>query len=240
MDDAEFDQKLIAAAFALAAERGWRRVSPAEAARQADLPLARARERFPSRAAILLRFGRMADQAALGDPPREGTVRDRLFYLLMQRIDVLQTHREGVLALLRALPNQPQTALLLGCATRRSMRWLLQAAGVATHGIRGDLRVKGLVGVWLWALRAWQGDETTDMSHTMAAVDTALQRAERFAGWLGGGSRPAAPPPGDEIPPGEPPSPESPPPPVPPEPPSAPQTTPPMPPAMPLPAEPLA
>ncbi len=240
MDDAEFDKSLIAAAFALASERGWQRVNVAEAATRAGVSLARARERFPGRAAILLRFGRLADQAALVEPPREGTVRDRLFYLLMQRIDTLQTHREGLLALLQALPREPEMAMLLACATRRSMRWMLQAAGVATHGLRGELRVKGLVGVWLWGVRAWHSDATADMSHTMAALDSALGRVERLAGWFGGAAPPTPPSAGDEIPPGEPPSPESPSPPVAAEPPEGPQTPPPMPPTMPLPPEPLA
>ncbi len=130
MDDAAFDNALIAAAFQLAAEQGWRRVSVVAAARAAGLPLARARERFPGRSAILLRFGRLADQAALAEAPSEGPVRDRLFDLLMRRIDALQTHRAGVLALLRALPAEPPTALLLALATRRSMRWMLAAAGI--------------------------------------------------------------------------------------------------------------
>ncbi len=133
MDDAAFDSALIAAAFQLAAEQGWRRVSVVAAARAAGLPLARARERFPGRAAILLRFGRLADQAALAEAPSEGPVRDRLFDLLMRRIDALQTHRAGVLALLRALPAEPPTALLLALATRRSMRWMLEAAGIPTR-----------------------------------------------------------------------------------------------------------
>ena len=72
MDDAAFDNALIAAAFQLAAEQGWRRVSVVAAARAAGLPLARARERFPGRSAILLRFGRLADQAALAEAPSEG------------------------------------------------------------------------------------------------------------------------------------------------------------------------
>jgi len=244
MDEAEFDRALLGAAFALAGERGWSRVNVAEAARRAELSLAQARERFPGRAAILWRFGRMADRAALADPPREGSVRDRLFYLLMQRLDVLQAHRSGVLALLRVLPSQPETALLLGCATRRSMRWMLEAAGVSTEGLRGKLRVRGVIGVWLWAVRAWQTDETADLSKTMSALDAALQRAERLAGWLGGSSAsvPPASVSAEEIPPGEPPVPEAPPPPEAPRPagPAPPATPPPMPPSMPLPPEPLA
>lgn len=189
MSDTEFDSALIASAFRLAAERGWTQVSVAAAARAAALPLHEARARFPAKPMLLLRFGRIADQAALMDVPADGPVRDRLFDLLMRRFDVLQAHRAGVLALLRALPADPPTALLLALATRRSMRWMLEAVDVSTRGVRGELRVRGLIAVWLWTVRTWERDESADLSTTMAALDTALQRAERAAGWLGGGTR---------------------------------------------------
>ena len=128
----------------------------------------------PAVPTILVRFGRLADQAALADAAADGPVRDRLFDLLMRRIDTLQSHRAGVLALLRALPAEPPTALLLALATRRSMRWMLDAAGVPTAGVRGELRVRGLVAVWLWTIRAWRADETEDLAATMAALDAAL------------------------------------------------------------------
>jgi ubiquinone biosynthesis protein COQ9 len=184
-DDAAFDQALIGAAFRLAAVEGWRNVRIAAAAGAAGLPLARARLRFPSRSALLVRLGRIADTAALAEPLDEGTVRDRLFGMLMRRLDVLQAHRAGVLALLESLPCRPQTALFLGLLTEASMSWLLAAAGPGTTGVSGRLRVKGLVAVWVWTLRAWQRDESADLGPTMAALDAALRRAERAAGWLG-------------------------------------------------------
>jgi hypothetical protein len=188
MSDKDFDSALIASFFRLAADKGWRGTSVAEAAREAALSLAEARMRFPGRAAVLVRFGRMADQAALADAPTDESVRDKLFGLLMRRFDVLQAHRAGVVALLRALPSEPPTALLLACATRRGMRWMLEAAGVSTAGLRGELRVRGLVGVWLWTLRAWERDESADLSATMAALDAILRRAGRLAALLGGGT----------------------------------------------------
>ncbi len=209
MDDAAFDGALIAAAFQIAAEMGWRSVSVAAAARAVGLPLPQARERFPGRVAILVRFGRLADQRALAEAPSEGPVRDRLFDLLMRRIDALQAHRAGVLALLRAVPTDPPTALLLSLATRRSMRWMLEAAGIPTRGLQGELRVKGLLAVWLWTIRAWRTDETEDLSVTMAALDTALGRAEQAAGWLGWRARRAETPPPDADAP-EAPAPEAP------------------------------
>src|ERR1700693_4644513 len=76
MDDTEFDRALIAAAFELIAQNGWGRLRMAEAARAAALPLDRARLRFPGRGVLLIRFGRMADQAALAEAACEGATRE--------------------------------------------------------------------------------------------------------------------------------------------------------------------
>ncbi|MDE2515127.1 MAG: TetR family transcriptional regulator [Rhodospirillales bacterium] len=188
-DPADFDRALIAAAFSLAAERGWRSVGVAAAARAAGLDLAAARARFPNKGAILMRFGVLADQAALTDlPPADdpAPIHERLFDMLMRRIDVLQAHRPGMLALLRGLPTDPASALLLGLATRRSMRWLLEGAGVSARGLTGEWRMRGLLAVWLWTVRAWRSDESEDLSATMAALDQALRRAGQAAEWLDG------------------------------------------------------
>jgi ubiquinone biosynthesis protein COQ9 len=184
MDEAAFDRALITAAFDMAASDGWPSVTVGAAARRADLPLEQARARFPGRDAILLRFGRIADQAALTDAATDGSTRERLFDILMRRFDALQAHREGVRALLRALPSDPPTALLLALATHGSMGWMLEGAGVSSAGLRGALRAKGLTAVWLFALRAWDNDVSPDLAATMAALDRALAQAERVAGWV--------------------------------------------------------
>jgi len=185
MTDDEFDDALIAGAFAIAARDGWSAVSVIRAAREADLPLDRARENFAGRDAILIRFGKRADSRALADAPATGPVRERLFDLLMRRFDALQAHRLGVLALLKNLPADPGAALLLTAATARSMGWMLQAAGISTTGLSGQLAINALLGVWLYTVRAWQTDDTADLSTTMAALDKALSRAEQLASLLG-------------------------------------------------------
>lgn len=197
MDNNDFDRSLIRAAFAMAASDGWGQMRVADAARRADLPLGQARTRFPTKGAVLLRFGRMADADALGKAA-EGPARDRLFDLLMQRIDTLQAHRAGVLALFRALPLEPGTAALLGAASLTSMGWMLEGAGISSAGLRGTLRAQGLLAVWLWTVRAWRGDESEDLSATMAALDEALNRAAQADSWLG--ERTAPPPPPSEAP----------------------------------------
>jgi ubiquinone biosynthesis protein COQ9 len=188
MEDTEFDRALVAAVFEQAALTGWRGLSVVDAARAADLPLDRARARCPGPAAALMRFGLIADQAALAESSTEAAPRDQLFDLVMRRFDVLQQHRAGMLALLRHLPTDPALALALSAATGRSMGWMLEAAGVSASGLTGRLRVAGLVGVWLYTLRAWKDDESADLSGTMAALDKALDQAEKWAGSLLGSS----------------------------------------------------
>lgn len=188
LDDRAFDVALIGAAFDMAEASGWERVSVAVAARRAGLALDRARARFPSRGAVLLRFGSLADQAALAAASSAGMApREQLFDLLMARFDALQQHRGGVLALLRALPFRPAVSLLLAAATRDSMRWMLDAAGVPVDGVIGRLRVDGLTAAWFYVLRAWTRDDSLDLTATMAALDRALSRAMRFEEMSGHG-----------------------------------------------------
>lgn len=184
--DQNIDEAIIAAAFRLAAERGWARVSVAAAASEAGVALSDARRRFAGKHALLCRFGEALDARALAEPPGEGPARDRLFDLIMSRFDAMKPHRAGVHALLRHLPTDPITALSLVCATKRSMRWMLGAAGLTAEGLRGEMRVKGLFAVWLWGLRAFERDESDDLSATMAAVDQALTRMHGLATWLSG------------------------------------------------------
>ena len=178
MDDHDFDRALIAAFFDLAGRKGWPHATVPAAARAGRLELARARARFAGRCAVLLRFGSLADQAAL-EGAGDGPPRDVLFDIVMRRIDMLQSHRAGVVALLQSLPLDPPIALLLASSSLRSMGWLLEGAGIDNSGIKGKLRVKGLLAVWLWTVRAWQRDTSVDLSATMAALDQALNRAEQ-------------------------------------------------------------
>ena len=185
MTDTEFDTALIAAAFTQASLTGWRNLSIVDAAHSAGLPLDRARARFPGVGAVLMRFGLMADQAALHETANEPRARERLFDLLMRRFDVLQAHRDGMVALLQELPLNPALSMALGAATLRSMGWMLEAAGVPATGLKGRLRANGLVGVWLYTLRAWKDDQSADLAGTMAALDKALDQAERFSSMFG-------------------------------------------------------
>lgn len=180
LDQEAFDATFIETAMRIAAAEGWARLSLVDAALEAGVPVDAIRSRFPFKHTILLRIGQMADESAMRDDGMGATLRERLFDLLMRRLDVFQQYREGLRAALHALPYDPALAALLGTTTLETMRWIADLAGIDLSGIGGVLRVQAVTGIWTYTLRAWERDDSPDLATTMATLDKALDRAERF------------------------------------------------------------
>ncbi|TQF78119.1 helix-turn-helix transcriptional regulator [Elioraea sp. Yellowstone] len=179
-----FDRDVTAALMRVAAREGWSGATLPRIAAEAGTTLAALRARFADRAAILDRFVAVVDAAVLAGtmPPNESdTPKDRLFDVLMRRFDALAPHRAGVLACWRGVRRDPVALACRVPAALTAMRWMLEAAGIPATGPAGMLRAKGLLAVWAAAFRAWETDETPDLAPTMAALDTALTRAESLA-----------------------------------------------------------
>jgi AcrR family transcriptional regulator len=175
--------RIIDAALALIAAQGWRNMSLAAVAAEADLTVLQVYRLFPSRTAILCGMFRRIDEAVLAEPPEIEAgekPRDRVFDLLMRRFDALQPHRSALEALRRDLPRDPLTALALGGALLCSMRLMLEAAGIACHGIGGVIAVKATAASYLAAAHTWSRDESPDLAPTMAALDRRLRGIERW------------------------------------------------------------
>ncbi len=180
-------ERIIDAALALAAKRPWGGIALADIAAAARLSLAELHATFPSKLAILEAFLRRTDRAVMAavaaDAP-EGSARDRLFDVVMRRFDALAPHRAAIASVLRATLCDPVALLCGGCAFRRSMAAMLEAAGLTADGLAGAVRVKGLGAIYLATLRVWLGDESADRAATMAALDRRLRQAERCLGAL--------------------------------------------------------
>lgn len=180
-------KRIIDAAFALAAESDWRRVSLADIAARADLTLAEFAEHFSSKGAILLAFTKQIDAEVLtnldDDTPSE-TPRDRLFGVMMKRFDALMPYKAGLAAMLRAPDGDLASFAAGACRYFGSMALMLEAAGISTAGLQGRLRVQGLATLYPGILRTWLSEDAPDMPRTMAALDRWLRRAESLDQWM--------------------------------------------------------
>lgn len=195
---------LLDAFWRVVAREGWHGTTFARIAAESGETLSDLRGRYPTPVDLLRAHARAVDQAVLeGTVPGQhgfGSARDRIFDLLMRRLDALAPHREGVLRLQRDLMRDPISALLLSPILMASMAWTLEGAGISTAGFAGSLRVQGLAGVWIATARAWEGDESVDLGTTMAALDRALDRAESLARTLRLTDEEAETPPADAMP----------------------------------------
>jgi AcrR family transcriptional regulator len=185
-------QALAEQALALADERGWNDVPLREVARRAGMPLAQLYRHCPSKWALLRAYARHIDQQVEADVEPEDLqepAKDRLFEVLMNRFDLLNDHKPAVRSILECTLRDPAQAFGGYGQLRRSMGRMLKAADISAAGVRGELRLNGLCGVYLLALRTWLDDDTADLSKTMAALDGYLRRVERPAEVIEGRER---------------------------------------------------
>jgi AcrR family transcriptional regulator len=201
MTDTASDDAMIAALWRVIAAHGWPGLNMRRLAAEAGTDTAALRARFPTRLDLLLLHGRVMDQAVLAGtiPGQGGSARDRVFDVLMRRLDAMQPHREGILRLFEDMRRDPAIALALAPHIGVAMRWMLEAAEVEAKSCEARLLALGLAGVWLATIRSWARDDAPDMGATMAALDSALDRAERIARPLGLLRGEAPPPPPEEA-----------------------------------------
>ena len=180
-------ERIIDAFMALLAEKPIERIGFAEIAKAAKVSLADLRGAFASRLAILAAHMRETDRAVLAggdadmaeEPPRE-----RLFDVLMRRLELLAPHKAAVRSLVRSAARNPGLALALNSLGVRSQQWMLTAAVIGASGPRGMLRAQGLAVLFASVLRTWVQDEDPGLARTMAALDRALARGQRWSGLL--------------------------------------------------------
>jgi AcrR family transcriptional regulator len=182
-------ERIVAAFVALLAEKRFERIDLSEVAARANVSLGTMRAEFSSTLAIYAAHVKAIDRAVLeggeGDmaeePPRE-----RLFDVLMRRIEALAPHKEAVRSLLRSASRDPALALALNGLAVRSQQWMLTAADIHASGPRGLLRAQGLALLWARVLRTFVNDADEGHARTMAELDRALGRGARLMGLLDG------------------------------------------------------
>src|ERR1700722_6161910 len=91
-------EKIVAAFLALLADERFERSAPTDVSNEAGVSLAQLRDAFPSTLAILAAHIKATDRAVLAadvSDMAEEPERERLFDVLMRRLEILAPHREA-------------------------------------------------------------------------------------------------------------------------------------------------
>ena len=174
--------RVITCAMSLAAVQGWQDTTMADIADEAGLNLGELRQLYNSKTAILAGLIRMTDDLVLRGSDADMAAepaRDRLFDVIMRRLDALAPYRDALAKLARDLPQDPAAMACLATGPmRRSLQWMLEAARIQPWGPLAPLQLKGLGLIYLGVLRIWLEDESEDLAHTMATLDKSLGRVD--------------------------------------------------------------
>jgi AcrR family transcriptional regulator len=187
--------RIIDALLILAAERAFEDISISDIAEKADVTLADFRDAFPSKGAVLAGFSRRIDRIVLekkSDDLAGEAAKERLFDVLMRRLDAMAPYKEGLKGIAKWLRREPMAALAVNQLAVNSMRFMLEAAGIESEGAVGALKLQGLVFAWARVLDVWFDDDA-DLARTMAALDRELTRGEKMVGRAESLDRLAAP-----------------------------------------------
>ena len=176
--------KIVDALMELAAERRFEDISVRDICKAAGVSLADFRDAFPSKGAVLAGFSRRIDRAVLAQDDGEladESPRERLFDILMRRLEAMAPYREGLREATAWLRREPAAALAMNQVAMSSMRFMLEAAGIEAQGAAGAIKLQGLALAWARMIQVWLDDDEPALSKTMAELDRVLTRGERAA-----------------------------------------------------------
>lgn len=177
----DIETKIATAALRLAARQGWARLTLEDITRAAKISPAPAKKHFAGKNDILPAIVRFVDAetaASVGKPDLKVPPRDRLFEVMMARMDVLQEHRRAILSIMEEVRRNPSLFRRLLPAEAEAVRNMLKLAGLGSKGPREIFTVAGLLGIYGLTLCRWSGDSSSDMAKTMAVLDRSLRRVD--------------------------------------------------------------
>ena len=170
--------KVIQAALDLAKTKSWADISMYQISQQAGVLESDVLIVFEDKESVLAgymssinkKIESMFEQHSFMDE----SPRDRIFDLIMERLDLLNNHKTAVISFVNSVSLDPKQIFTVLPNISKAMAQTLVLANENTHGIKGAVKVTALTTIYLKVLRFWINDETDDMAPTMACLDKAL------------------------------------------------------------------
>jgi hypothetical protein len=184
MDDARATRlRIRQAAFALAERMDWHEIGLGATGAQAGIRPVSLMQYAHSKASILQDFARDIDAAMVllfEKYPPEGSPHDRLFDVILKRLEIMQPYKRVIASVLMRPLAQGSEGLRLFQSVTETVDWMVNAARVEAEPAWQGLGRFGLSRAYLKVLSAWSKDEDPGLARTMAALDRALRDAERL------------------------------------------------------------
>ena len=104
--------------------------------------------------------------------------KDMIFEVMMMRFDILQNYRKSIIRVFDALKRKPQELLLLIPSFIESMVVITRMAKIPISGLKGNLKIKGLLVIYFLSFLVWTKDNCESLEKTMKSLDNYLNNAD--------------------------------------------------------------
>ena len=109
------------------------------------------------------------------------STKDMLFEVLMARFDILEENRKAFLEIYKILKKKPQQIVKLLPTFLESMIITAELAKYNVNGLKGTIRLKGLMLVYFITFFQWVDEKDSSLEKTMTALDKNLDQAEKLS-----------------------------------------------------------
>ena len=188
-DIIDIKNRLIQSALELAASSFWADISMDDIIAHAQVDHDDARVLFADKIDILTAYGRQVDMQMVrnlyGTFGEVETTRDKIFDTIMERFDILNDNRDGVLSILNAVTIDPKQAMHSLPNICNTIEKIMNVSGVNSNGWKGCILNVALSGIYIKTLRTWAMDSSVDMATTMANLDKSLEHFETVCDKIG-------------------------------------------------------
>lgn len=181
---------LIDTTLSLAGELGWPSVTLQLIGKTANVPLSEVSAIFSSKWDILEAFRERTDLLLTAGKSANlsgQSAKDRLFDILMARIEIIEPWKAGIGSIARHAVAQPITGIRLFTSLNKSMECMIEHVNAKIQGPGKLIQSRGLTLIYLLVLRRWIGDHSSDLGPTMAELNERLISADqlisRICGW---------------------------------------------------------
>ena len=179
-----YTKNIVDALFILTPTMSWKDITMEKIAKVVKLNKMDLNKYFTSKISILIAYNNSLDQAIFVEFKKESentlvNSRDQIFDIIMAKFDILNSKKDGIRHIFKKtfpveLVANPKSYLNLV----KSMKLVLNLAGIKTNTPMGCIRVNILSGIFINSFISWLSDDSPDMSKTMASLDKGLRQAE--------------------------------------------------------------
>jgi len=103
--------------------------------------------------------------------------KDMIFEVMMMRFDILQNNRKALQSIFNSFKSKPQELIFLLPYLLNSMILMANYANISVRGLRGQLRLKGILIIYCSTFLIWLQDDSPSLDKTMTSLDSNLDKA---------------------------------------------------------------